>query len=63
MLVVASRAAIAKRVERDSSTSRRSALSGSVQARDVRSGEPLVLSGDRLSVPLPARSYTYVTLR
>jgi hypothetical protein len=38
-------------------------LGAGAQARDARSGAKLALQGDRLSVPLAARSYTYVTLR
>ena len=32
-------------------------------ARDERAGKPLALAGERLSVPLEGRSYTYVTFR
>jgi hypothetical protein len=37
-------------------------LGAHVEARDARRGEPLALEGDRLSVPLEARSYSYLTL-
>jgi hypothetical protein len=62
VLVVASRATIAKRVDVQLDLGALG-VSCSVRARDARSGQALALSGDRLSIPLEARSYTYVTLR
>ena len=62
VLVVASRAGTPLRVEVQLDRAALG-LGASVQARDARSGALLTLSGNRLSVPLEARTYTYVTLR
>ncbi len=62
VLVVASRATIAKRVDLRLDLAALGLAPGA-QARDARSGEKLALDGERLSVPLTGRSYTYVTLR
>ena len=62
VLVVASRAAIAKRVDLELDLAALGLAPG-IQASDARSGAKLVLEGNRLSVPLAARSYTYVPLR
>ena len=62
VLVVASRASTAKSVELRLDRAALGLAEGA-KARDARSGQSLALSGDRLSVPLEARSYTYVTLR
>jgi hypothetical protein len=62
VLVVASRAAVAKRVDLQLDLGALGLTAGA-QARDARSGAQLAIDGDRLSVPLSARSYTYVPLR
>jgi hypothetical protein len=62
VLVVATRAASAQRVEVQLDRAALG-LARDAAARDARSGQALALSGDRLSVPLEARSYTFVTLR
>jgi hypothetical protein len=38
-------------------------LGAEFEARDARGGEGISRAGDLLSVPLAARSYTYLTLR
>jgi hypothetical protein len=62
VLVVASRATVAKRVDLQLDLATLGLAAGA-HASDARSGAKLVLDGDRLSVPLAARSYTYVPLR
>jgi hypothetical protein len=62
VLVVASRAAKPQSIEVQLDRAALG-LGASVEARNVRTSEKLALTGDRLSVPLAARSYTYVTLR
>ncbi len=62
VLVVANRAAVAHAVDLDLNA-KALRLSEDFVARDERSGQTLERRGDRLVVPLPARSYTYVSLR
>jgi hypothetical protein len=62
VLVVASRATTPQSIEVQLDRAALGLAEG-VSPQDARSGQLLTLSGDRLSVPLEARSYTYVTLR